>query len=119
MNAAINPLAALLRVPNGELARRPSARVLMEELAREGATVADQAGIVLPYADAAARALEVAQATAHNRSSMLQDVERGRRTEIDAINGAIVIQAQRVGSAAPLNGAAWRLVQALEQHSTE
>jgi 2-dehydropantoate 2-reductase len=47
---------------------------------------------------------------------MLQDVERGRRTEIDAINGAIVVQAQRMESDAPLNRTAWRLVQALEQN---
>ena len=117
INAAINPLAALLRVPNGELARRPSARALIEELAREGARVADRSAIALPYADAAARALEVAQATAHNRSSMLQDVERGRRTEIDAINGAIVNQAQRLGLDVPLNRAAWHMVQALEERA--
>jgi 2-dehydropantoate 2-reductase len=115
INAAINPLAALLRVPNGELARRPSARALLQGLAREGAQVADRSAITLPYADAATRALEVAEATAHNRSSMLQDVERGRRTEIDAINGAIVNQAQRLGLDAPLNRAAWHLVQALEE----
>ena len=117
INAAINPLAALLRVTNGELARRPSARALMQGLAREGAQVADRSAIALPYTDAAARALEVAQATAHNRSSMLQDVERGRRTEIDAINGAIVNQAQRLGLDTPLNRAAWHLVQALEERS--
>ncbi|MCX6025428.1 MAG: 2-dehydropantoate 2-reductase [Chloroflexi bacterium] len=115
INAAINPLAALLRVPNGELARRPSARALLQGLAREGAQVANRSAITLPYADAATRALEVAEATAHNRSSMLQDVERGRRTEIDAINGAIVNQAQRLGLDAPLNRAAWHLVQALEE----
>ena len=117
INAAINPLAALLGVPNGELARRPSARALIEGLAREGAQVADRSAITLPYADAATRALEVAEATAHNRSSMLQDVERGRRTEIDAINGAIVNQAQRLGLDAPLNRAAWHLVQALEERA--
>jgi len=117
INAAINPLAALLRVPNGELAHRPSARALIRELAREGAQVADRSAIALPYADAAARALEVAEATAHNRSSMLQDVERGRRTEIDAINGAIVNQAMRVGLDVPLNRAAWHLVQALEERA--
>jgi len=105
-----------LRVPNGELARRPSARELMQALAREGAQVAESASIPLPYADASVRVLEVAEATAHNRSSMLQDVERGRQTEIDAINGAIVARAQDLGLAAPLNAAAWQLVRALQEN---
>jgi len=117
INAAINPLAALLRLPNGELARRPSARGLMQALAREGAQVAERAAIPLPYADASVRALKVAEATAHNRSSMLQDVERGRRTEIDAINGAIVTRAKDLGLTVPLNAAAWQLVRALQENS--
>jgi 2-dehydropantoate 2-reductase len=115
INAAINPLAALLRVPNGQLAARPSALGLMQALAREAALVARRLAIPLPYADAAQRATEVAQATAHNRSSMLQDVERGRRTEIDAINGAIVEKARSMGVEAPLNTAAWQLVRALQE----
>jgi 2-dehydropantoate 2-reductase len=118
VNAAINPLAALLRVPNGELARRPSARRLMQALAVESAAVAERSHIALPYVDAARRATEVAEATANNRSSMLQDIDRGRRTEIDAINGAIVSQAQRLGMDAPLNTAAWELVRALQENST-
>ncbi len=117
VNAAINPLAALLRVPNGELAARPSARGLMQALAGEAAAVSARLGIALPYADAAQRATEVAQATAGNRSSMLQDVERGRRTEIDAINGAIVSEARKLGMETPLNSAAWQLVRALQEDS--
>ncbi len=117
INAAINPLAALLHVPNGELAARPSARRLMQSLAREAAQVAQHAAIRLPYVDAASRATEVAEATAHNRSSMLQDIDRGRRTEIDAINGAIVGKAHALGLEAPLNSAAWQLVLALQEGS--
>ena len=51
INAAINPLTALMRVPNGELLRRPSARALMGEAAREAAQVAAAKAIKLPYAD--------------------------------------------------------------------
>ncbi len=49
VSSAINPLTALLRVKNGELLERPSARALMGELARETAAVAKTLGIVLPF----------------------------------------------------------------------
>jgi pantoate--beta-alanine ligase len=87
VNAAINPLTALLNVPNGFLAQNPTARKFMFAAAREAAAVAQGLGITLPYPDAAQRALQVAQATAANYSSMCQDVRRGRPTEIEAICG--------------------------------
>jgi hypothetical protein len=83
INAAINPLTALLGVPNGELLARPAARALMADLACEAAAVAAAQGIRLPYPDPVAAAEGVAQRTAANRSSMLQDVQRGAPTEID------------------------------------
>lgn len=115
VNAAINPLAALLRVPNGALIEpaRPQAQSLLAEAAREAAAVAAARGVRLPFADAAAQALEVARRTAANRSSMLQDVERGRRTEIEAINGAIAAEGGRLGVPAPVNQTLWRLVASL------
>ena len=51
VNAAINPLTALLRVKNGELLANPPARALMGELASETATVADALGVKLPFLD--------------------------------------------------------------------
>ncbi|MDB4895986.1 MAG: panE, partial [Firmicutes bacterium] len=87
VNCGINALSAILRVPNGELVERPGARRLLEAAAREAAQVAAASGVILD-GDSGARAVAVARATAANRSSMLQDVERGRPTEIDAINGA-------------------------------
>ncbi len=90
INSAINPLTALLRVPNGELLERPTARELMRTLAHETAQVARAEKIDLSFSDPAAAAEDVARRTATNRSSMLQDIERGAPTEIDAICGAIV-----------------------------
>jgi 2-dehydropantoate 2-reductase len=60
-------------------------------------------GFNLPYADAAQRALDVAQATATNYSSMCQDVQHGRPTEIEAICGPIVRQGRRLGIPTPVN----------------
>lgn len=109
INCAINPLTALLRVPNGVLLERPAARELMGELARETARVAALRGVELPFPDPAAQTEMVAQRTAANQSSMLQDLLRGSPTEVDAINGAVA----RLGrEAAPLNRLMFQLVRA-------
>jgi len=114
VNSAINPLTALLRVPNGALLENESARALMEAVAWETARVAQAQGIRLPFDDPAERVREVAARTACNRSSMLQDVLRGTPTEIEAINGAVVRAGQRLGVPTPINATLWRLVCALE-----
>jgi 2-dehydropantoate 2-reductase len=119
VNSAINPLTALLRVPNGELLARPSAREMMSKLARETAQVARAEKVELAFADPAAAAEEVARRTATNRSSMLQDVQRGAPTEIDAICGAVVQTAQKHGLSTPANWACWQLVRALQPNSGE
>ncbi len=113
INSAINPLTALLRVPNGELLERPPAHELMRTLAHETAQVARAEKVELPFPDPAAAAEDVARRTATNRSSMLQDVQRGAPTEIDAICGAIVQIAQRHKIPAPANRTCWQLVKAL------
>lgn len=113
INSAINPLTALLRVPNGELLERPSAREMMRALAAETSRVAEAEGIDLPFSDPVAAAEEVARKTASNRSSMLQDVLRGAPTEIDAICGAVVGMAKKHGIATPANWACWQLVNAI------
>ena len=113
VNAAINPLTALLRVPNSELLQRPAARLLMGELAREAAAVARAQGVSLPFEAPESAAEEVARRTAANRSSMLQDVLRGAPTEIDAICGAIVRAGEERDVPTPVNRIVWQLVKAL------
>ncbi|MGE5252299.1 MAG: ketopantoate reductase family protein [Bacteroidota bacterium] len=113
INAAINPLTALLHVTNGELLKRPAARGLMAELAQETAAIAAAERVHLPFEDPVAAAEEVARDTAGNHSSMFQDVRRGARTEIDAICGAVTARGQRYGIPTPVNSACWRLVRAL------
>jgi len=113
INAAINPLTALLRVPNGELLARPAARELLSLAAGEAAAVGLAQGLRLPFDDPVAAAEEVARRTAANHSSMFQDVQRGRPSEIDAICGAVVEAGQRVGVPTPVNRTLWLLVAAL------
>jgi 2-dehydropantoate 2-reductase len=113
INAAINPLTALLRVPNGQLLERPSARRMMGSLASETAQVARAEKINLPFQDPIAEAENVARKTGANHSSMFQDVLRGAPTEIDAICGAVVKAAEKHHIHTPANWACWHLVKAL------
>ncbi len=110
INAAINPLTALLDVPNGALLQNPAARLFMARAAREVAQVAAAQGIALPFADPVRAAEAVARRTAANSSSMREDLRRGAPTEIDAICGAVARLGRAVGSPAPLNEALWYMV---------
>ncbi|MGW8318284.1 MAG: ketopantoate reductase family protein [Candidatus Promineifilaceae bacterium] len=113
INAGINPLTALLQVTNGFLAEDETACQLMCLAAEETQAVAQAQGITLPFASAAERALEVARATAANRSSMAQDVVRGMPTEIEAITGQVVQAGQQLGVPVPVNEALLLLVRSL------
>jgi len=110
INAAINPLTALLRIPNGDLLHRPEAHRLMSALAQEAAAVATAQGIRLPFKDAVKAAEDVARKTATNHSSMYQDMLRGAPTEIDAICGAIAQAGEKLGVPTPVNRACWQLI---------
>jgi len=115
INVGINALTALTGFRNGQLLDYPETKDLLRAAVSEAAAVAAAKGIRLPWADPAAHVEEVARLTAANRSSMLQDVERGRRTEIDTINGAVVREAEAVGLAAPVNKVLTLLVKAREK----
>ena len=113
VNAAINPLTAILRVKNGELLTNPPMRALMGQLAREAGQVAGARMQALPFLDPVHAVEEVAQRTAGNVSSMLQDVLRGTPTEVDAINGAIVRMGEWAGIPTPVNWTICSLMKAI------
>lgn len=117
INAAINPLTALLQVPNGELLSHPKARRMMGELARETAEVAEAEHVDLPFSNPVSAAEDVARKTATNLSSMFQDVRRGAPTEIDAICGAVMKKGQMHGIRTPYNKACWTMVRASVSHT--
>lgn len=113
VNAAINPLTALLGVPNGFLVQHAALEAIMRRTAAEVATIAAAQGIDVA-GNTGERAVTVAHATAANRSSMLQDVARGAPTEIDAICGAVARSGRQLGVATPLNERLHELVGRLE-----
>ena len=103
VNAAINPITALARIRNGQVFEGPTAEYA-ERAAAETARVARAEGVGLDTETAIGEARTVARRTADNRSSMLQDLVAGRRTEIDAISGAVADGAEAHGIDAPVNG---------------
>jgi len=114
VNAVINPLTALLRVPNGELLELPGLEPVFGAVVEELWRVATRHHIALPTPpELEAEVRRVCQLTALNRSSMLRDVEQGRPTEIDAINGAVVRWGRERGVLAPVNEALAGLVRAI------
>jgi 2-dehydropantoate 2-reductase len=112
INASINPLTALLGVPNGGLLTSPAARALLSSTAREAASAAVAQGVRLPYPDPVVAVEAIARQTANNHSSMLQDLRRGAPTEVEAINGAIVRTGEQTGVPTPVNRSLWLLIQA-------
>lgn len=119
VNAAINPLTALLRVPNGFLLNHNSLKEIMACAAGETAAVARAMNISMQFDDPAGEAFRVAEATAANQSSMLQDVIRGVPTEIDVINGAIAQHGREVNVPTPINDRLFELMKIAENSKTD
>ena len=114
INVGINALTAIYDCCNGDLLIEEKRRNTLRAAVLEAAAVAEAKGITLA-ADPVEQTLAVCKATAANLSSMLQDVRRCRRTEIDAINGAIVRMAQDFSIAVPVNTALTDQVKKMEQ----
>ena len=110
--AAINPLGALTGSTNGAVVSDPDLAPLARTLALEAATVARAEGA--DPGDPWTALEAAARATAANRNSMLQDLDAGRPTEIDAISGEILRRARTHGIAVPLTETMLRLVRARE-----
>lgn len=114
INVGINALTAITQLRNGKLVEFEGTRSVLREAVSEAVKVAKKKRIKLIYDDAIDKTEAVCEATSQNISSMLQDVLKRRKTEIDYINGAIVRQGQSLGIATPVNAALWHLVKTIE-----
>ncbi|MCA9731157.1 MAG: 2-dehydropantoate 2-reductase [Deferribacteres bacterium] len=103
VNAVINPLTALARVRNGELPMDPILLKIMKSIVKESVQVANSQGFDFISGEMLQFVRTVCNLTAHNHSSMLQDVVNSRPTEIDAISGAIVRYGRAAKIATPVN----------------
>ncbi|WP_049929259.1 ketopantoate reductase family protein [Halopiger goleimassiliensis] len=114
VNAGINPVTALADVDNGAVVESPTNET-SRAATRETARVARACGVSLSDQEAIEAMERVATDTAANTSSMRQDRKRGRRTEIDAINGYVLERAADHGLAAPTNRTLTALVRSWER----
>jgi 2-dehydropantoate 2-reductase len=113
INVGINSVTALTRLTNGRLPAIPAAWEVVTAAVQEACVVAEARGIALA-AEPMSRVKKVCQATANNYSSMLQDVLARRRTEVQAINGQIVLHGQQLKIPTPINTLLTNLIKALE-----
>ncbi len=115
LNSAINCLGALYSLKNGELLSNPHCLSIMDNIIDEITSLPEVArmGIGISYMKEKTRA--VCQNTAENRCSMLQDMDNGRPTEIDFINGYFLKIAARAGMELPMNSTMVNEIKALEQ----
>jgi 2-dehydropantoate 2-reductase len=114
INAGINPYGALTGLRNGELLEVGEMGELMAETVEEGTRVACRLGVALP-GDPVEEMFRTVKATAGNFNSMLQDVRRGKPTEIDYLNGAVAKLGFKASVPAPLNRLLTVLVKSLER----
>ena len=115
VNVGINAITALTGIKNGQILDLESTRELSYLAVEEAAAVARAQGIEIGE-DPMSHVFQVAVATAPNRSSMGQDVDHRRPTEIGSINGFVVREARRMGLAAPVNQTLTALVETMEAH---
>ncbi len=118
VNVGLNALAALLGLKNGQILDYPETMRLVETLVSEAVEVAGRKGIQIG-SNPIDRVRAVIEATRENRCSMGQDLDRKRRTEIDAINGAIVREAERLGISVPYNRMITDLIKVIEKQFSQ
>lgn len=114
LNAALNPVSALLGLRTGQLLRDPGSEQLLKRLVREAVSVAQAEGISTSESEIWAMVERIAARTAGNKTSMLQDLERGVRTEVEAMNGVIVACGEQHGIETPWNRLMLRLIRSRE-----
>ncbi len=119
VNSVVNPLTAIYGVVNGKLLEMAETVDLAAQLIAEAVAVANRRGAGLTVAGLQERVREVCHDSATNRSSMLVDVNEGRRTEIDYINGAICRIAAEEGLSAPTHELVWRKIRELTDAAEE
>lgn len=118
VNVGINALTALARVKNGQLLDIPELEELMGMAVAEAEAVAAKKDIKLVTPDPLEHVKNIARATGQNMSSMRQDVEKGRLTEIDVINGAVCREGEALGIPTPVNMVLTKLIKSVSAVKT-
>jgi 2-dehydropantoate 2-reductase len=115
LNAGLNPVSAIARATYGEAVAIPEGRELIKQLVNECVAVARAGGVGLPPNDDVETVWRFAESVSHVYSSTAQDLERGKPTEIDALNGFVVRRGAELGVPTPVNQALVALVKLRER----
>lgn len=115
VNVGINAITALTGIKNGQLLDLEVTKTLSRKAVEEALAVARAQGIALRD-NTVGHVLKVAEATSPNRSSMGQDVDKKRQTEIETINGVIVSEGRKLGLETPVNETLTALIETLQAH---
>jgi 2-dehydropantoate 2-reductase len=114
INVGINALSAITRLSNGKLTQFEGTKRILRDAVGEATRIAKRKRIKLPFDDPLAKVEAVCESTSVNLSSMLQDVLRKKRTEVDFINGVIVRFGQELGIEVPTNKFLLDLINTIE-----
>ena len=113
INCAYNAVSAIAQRPYGENVRSAGINDVMRDVVAECLLVAKAEGVLIP-GDIHAAVRQIGESMASQYSSTAQDLARGKRTEIDYLNGLIVRRGEALGIATPANRVLWALVKLLE-----
>lgn len=115
-NSALNSLAAVTRLTVGELGSNEHSKRLAQKVCAEVLGVAEKKGVAVSRERVQAMLEEAFRQHRDHQPSMLQDILSGRRTEIEAINGAVLKEAHQLGLEVPFTECLYRLVKTIEDH---
>ncbi|MHA1450590.1 MAG: ketopantoate reductase family protein, partial [Candidatus Hodarchaeales archaeon] len=118
INIPINPLGALYHLRNGDLLKHEGIIRKFENLVMETLELFDVLGIKTHFKDPLEEIKKIAQQTSQNKSSMFQDLEKGRRTEIDFLNGHVVRKGLETGVKTPVNLDVYKKIKNIEKISS-
>jgi len=116
LNVGMNPTSAVMRAPYGAFQKSAEARQCVRMACREVIQIAERIGIALNEQDIDAIFPIIDRLAPEKKTSMLQDIEAQRKSEIEIFAGAVVEQGQRLGIATPVNDLLWNMIRGIEQN---
>ncbi len=114
VNCAYNAISGLAQLPYGRMAALPEVRAVMRAVVHEVVAVAQAEGVALPLEASLAAMEKIAPAMPAQLSSTAQDMARGKRSEIDHLNGYVAQRGAELGIATPVNRTLHALVKLVE-----
>jgi 2-dehydropantoate 2-reductase len=114
LNCGVNALTAITGLRSGEMYRTPEVSALQDRVIDEIMAVVERKQLELPEKNPRKKIKDHCRIR-YNKPSMMQHIEQGRRTEIDALNGALVREARTLGIPTPYNEAVVAIVKGLEK----